>query len=185
MHLSGGASLRNTKSAGAVRTREQRRRTLVPDRISVQVYFESESSTLVYIHTHVLPWNLAPWTDFIGCFEEQACMVVKTQSKGRGLTGLHVGAINVRRYFPRDISIIELELDHLQIQCGLGPGFWKDEPEIYDPRLCAWLESKNFHTRPDRTPIPMSLIPAGKNAFKLQPVRLHGEARLKQVSSAA
>jgi hypothetical protein len=112
-------------------------------------------------------------------------MVVKTQSKGRGLTGLHVGAMNVRRYFPRDISIIELELDHLQIQCDLDPGFWQDEPEIYDPRLCAWLESKNFHTRPDRTPVPMVLIPSGKNAFKLQPVRLHGGARLKQVSPAA
>jgi hypothetical protein len=112
-------------------------------------------------------------------------MVVKTQSKGRGLTGLHVGAMNVRRYFPRDISIIELELDHLQIQCGLDPGFWQDEPEIYDPRLCAWLESKNFHTRPDRTPVPMVLIPSGKNAFKLQPAGLHGEARLKQVSPAA
>jgi hypothetical protein len=112
-------------------------------------------------------------------------MVVKTQSKGRGLTGLHVGATNVRRYFPPSISVIELELDHLQIQCGLGPGFWQDEPEIYDPRLCAWLESKNFHNRPDRTPVPMVLIPSGKNAFKLQPIRLHGEAGLKQVSPAA
>jgi len=112
-------------------------------------------------------------------------MVVKTQSKGRGLTGLHVGATNVRRYFPRNISIIELELDHLRIQCGLGPAFWQDEPEIYDPRLCAWLESKNFHTRPDRTPVAMVLIPAGKNAFRLQPIRLHAEVRLKQISSAA
>ena len=112
-------------------------------------------------------------------------MVVKTQSKGRGLTGLHVGATNVRRYFPREISTIELELDHLQIQCGLSPAFWQDEPEIYDPRLCAWLESKNFHTRHDRTPVPLVLIPSGKNSFKLQPVRLHGEARIKHVPPAA
>ena len=93
-------------------------------------------------------------------------MVVKTQSKGRGLTGLHVGATNVRRYFPRDISVIELQLDHLQIQCGLGPEFWQDEPEIHDPRLCAWLESKNFHN-------------------KLQPVRLNSEAKLRQIRSTA
>jgi len=112
-------------------------------------------------------------------------MVVKTQSRGRGLTGLHVGASNVRRYFPRDISVIELELDHLQIQCGLGPGFWQDEPDIYDPRLCAWLESKHFHTRPDRTPVPLVLIPSGKNSFKLRPVRLSGEAKLKQVHPPA
>jgi hypothetical protein len=112
-------------------------------------------------------------------------MVVKTQSKGRGLTGLHVGSTNVRRYFPKDLSVIELELDHLQIQCSLDPGFWQDEPEIYDPRLCAWLESKNFHTRPDRTPVPLVMIPSGRNSFKLQPVRLQGEARIKQVPPAA
>ena len=112
-------------------------------------------------------------------------MVVKTQSKGRGLTGLHVGASNVRRYFPKDISVIELELDHLRIQCGLDPAFWQDEPEIHDPRLCAWLESKNFHTRPDRTPVPLVMIPSGRNSFKLQPVRLNAEARLKQIHPPA
>jgi len=112
-------------------------------------------------------------------------MVVKTQSKGRGLTGLHVGATNVRRYFPKDISVIELQLDHLQIQCGLAPGFWLDQPEIYDPRLCAWLESKHFYTRPDRTPIPMVLIPEGKNSFRLEPVRLNGQAKLKHLHPPA
>jgi hypothetical protein len=108
-------------------------------------------------------------------------MVVKTQSKGHGVTGLHIGATNVRRFFPKDISVIELELDHLQIQCGLGPGFWQDEPEIYDPRLCAWLESKHFHTRPDRTPVPLVMIPSGKSAFRLQPVTLNGQVKLRQV----
>jgi len=110
-------------------------------------------------------------------------MVVKTQSKGHGVTGLHVGATNVRRYFPRDISVIELELDHLQIQCGLHPAFWQDEPEIYDPRLCAWLESKHFRTRSDRTPVPLAMIPSGGNAFKLRPVALNGQAKIKPVRS--
>ena len=50
-------------------------------------------------------------------------MVVKTQSKERGITGLHVGINNVRRYFPKGISCIELQLDHLNIRCGLTPGF--------------------------------------------------------------
>jgi len=112
-------------------------------------------------------------------------MVVKTQSKGRGITGLHVGATNVRRYFSKEISVVELELDHLQIQCGLDPGFWQDEPEIFDPRLCAWLESKHFHTRPDRTPVPLVMTPSGKNSFKLQPVRLNGPAKLKEVNPPA
>jgi hypothetical protein len=112
-------------------------------------------------------------------------MVVKTQSKGRGTTGLLVGVTNVRRYFSKDISVIELELDHLQIQCGLDPAFWQDEPEIYDPRLCAWLESKHFHTRPDRTPVPLVMIPSGKNSFKLLPLRLNGQAKFKQMRPSA
>ncbi len=106
-------------------------------------------------------------------------MVVQTQSKGRGLTGLHVGANNVRRYFPRNTEAIELQLDHLEIQCGLAPDFWQDQPEIHDPRLCAWLESKNLHERPGQSPIPLAMIPAGKNCFRLQPVRSgeHTKAR--------
>jgi hypothetical protein len=108
-------------------------------------------------------------------------MVVKTQSKSRGVTGLHVGANNVRRYFPKNIAEIELQLDHLQIQCGLAPDFWKGEPEIHDPRLCAWLESKHMHGKRDRSPLPLAMIPAGKNAFRLQPVSLNGHAKAKTV----
>ncbi len=108
-------------------------------------------------------------------------MVVKTQSKGRGITGLHVGSSNVRRYFPKDTAVIELQLDHLQIQCGLEPDFWEGQPEIHDPRLCAWLESKNFRGKPNRAPIPLAMIPAGKHAFRLQPVSAHEEEK-KEIS---
>lgn len=100
-------------------------------------------------------------------------MVVKTHSKGHGVTGLHVGATNVRRYFPKHVSVVELQLDHLQIQCGLEPDFWRGQPEIHDPRLCSWLESKNFQRRPDRTPVPLALIPSGNNSFRLQPISLN------------
>jgi hypothetical protein len=106
-------------------------------------------------------------------------MVVKTQSKGRGVTGLHVGVNNVRRYFPKQISSIELQLDHLQIQCGLKPDFWQGEPEIFDPRLCAWLESRHMHTKPDRASVPLAMIPEGNNSFRLQPVRLHGQVQAR------
>jgi hypothetical protein len=60
-------------------------------------------------------------------------MVVMTQSKGPGATGLHVGADNVRRYFSKRIPVIELQLDHLRIQCCLSPDFWQSQPEIHDP----------------------------------------------------
>jgi hypothetical protein len=106
-------------------------------------------------------------------------MVVKTQCKGRGVTGLHVGMNNVRRYFPKHISVIELQLDHLQIQCGLQPDFWQDHPDIYDPRLCAWLEAKRFQAKPGQPQVPLAMIPSGENSFRLQPVRVNGHARSK------
>ncbi len=102
-------------------------------------------------------------------------MVVKTQCKGRGIIGLHVGENNVRRYFPKDVSSIELQLDHLQIQCSLKPSFWHDEPDIFDPRLCAWLESRHMHGQPDRTPLVLAMVPEGSNCFRLRPVRMNGQ----------
>lgn len=106
-------------------------------------------------------------------------MVVKTHCKGRELTGVEVGTGNVRRYFPRGANVIELHLDHLLIQLGLKPDFWQGQTEIDDPRLRAWLESKNFHGRPGDAPIPLALIPSGKNCYRLQPVGAHVRLRIK------
>jgi len=97
-------------------------------------------------------------------------MLVKTRCKGREIIGVEIGAVNVRRYFSKDSAVIELELDHLQIQLGLAPGFWQGDTEIRDRRLCAWLESKNFNGRPGEAPLPLALIPSGKNCFRLRPL---------------
>jgi hypothetical protein len=117
--------------------------------------------------------------------EKQVGMVVRTQSRGLTVTGLYVGINNVRRYFPKRISVIELHLDHLRIQCVLSPDFWHGRPEIHDPRLCAWLEAKNFRGNPNRTPLPMAMIPAGENSFRLQTVSLRAQSRIKQVTARA
>jgi hypothetical protein len=106
-------------------------------------------------------------------------MVVKTYCEGREFTGVEVGAGNVRRFFPRDANVIELHLDHLLIQLGLKPDFWQGHAQICDPRLRAWLESKNFHGQPGDAPIPLALIPSGKNCFRLQPVGVHPRPRIK------
>jgi hypothetical protein len=112
-------------------------------------------------------------------------MVVKTQSKGSKITGLQVGAHNVRRYFSKGTRAIELQLDHLQIQCWLTPEFWQDQPEISDRRLGAWLESKNFHQRPSRDPVPLAMIPNGKNSFRLRPIATNGQARNRLAPDAS
>ena len=106
-------------------------------------------------------------------------MVVKAQSKGPGLSLLYVGTYNVRRYFQTNVSTIELVLDQVRIECGLSSDFWQGQPEIYDPRLCAWLESKLMHGSRNRTPVPLAMIPAGVNAFRLQPLSASAQTRFR------
>jgi hypothetical protein len=95
-------------------------------------------------------------------------MVVKTQLKGGEVTGLHVGARNVRRYFPKGGRVIELQLDHLAIQCGLSPEFWRGQPEIHDPRLCEWLDFKIIHKLGGQKEVRLAMMPAGKNTYRLR-----------------
>jgi hypothetical protein len=95
-------------------------------------------------------------------------MLVKTECKGRACTGVSVGDNDVRRFFPQRTESIDLELDHLLIRCGLSPGFWSGHSEISDPRLCAWLEAKNFHWKPGEQPVALVMIPSGKNSFRLK-----------------
>lgn len=97
-----------------------------------------------------------------------AGMVVRTECRGRVCTGVSIGDNDVRRYFPQQTESIDLELDHLLIRCGLSPGFWNGHSEISDPRLCAWLESKNFNWRPGEQPVGLVMIPSGKNSFRLK-----------------
>lgn len=118
----------------------------------------------------------------VGIDHAASSMVVKTHNKGREVLGLEIGASNARQYFSRDNSVIELELDHLQITCGLAPDFWDGTAEIRDPRLCAWLAQKNFNGKVGESPLPMAMIPSGKNSFRLQPlpplpVRSHSHVR--------
>jgi hypothetical protein len=97
-------------------------------------------------------------------------MVVQTQSKGRGITGLRIGAANLQRYFPQRLPQIELQLDHLQILCELNDAFWEGQAELYDPRLGAWLESKNFQNGMGRDTVALSMVPSGEHSFRLQPI---------------
>ena len=96
-------------------------------------------------------------------------MVVKTQLRGGEVTGLLIGARNVRRYFPKGMRTVELQLDHLQIQCGLTPEFWKGRPEIHDPRLCEWLDFKVARRMGEHRQVKLAMTPAGESIFRLRP----------------
>jgi len=95
-------------------------------------------------------------------------MVVQVQRKGRSVTGLHIGSVNVRRYFPRQSQSVDIELGHLLIRCRLQSSFWRDEPSISDPRLNLWLESKDREGTARRGPTEMSLIPVEGASFRLE-----------------
>ncbi|HUA93251.1 MAG TPA: hypothetical protein VL991_11815 [Terracidiphilus sp.] len=113
---------------------------------------------------------------------------MRTHCDGREVVGLYVGARNARRKFPKDAKDIELVLGHLHIHCALPPEFWRGQPEIRDPRLCDWLQSKIFHGRARRTPVPLAMLPSGKNSFRLQTIKLppasaNGLTKIGPVSS--
>ena len=112
-------------------------------------------------------------------------MIVEAKSKGPGRSGLYIGAENVRLYFPRSLATIEFNLGHLKIECKLRPDFWQDCPEIDDPRLCAWLESRLMHDNRSRAAVPLAMVPTGDdNAFRLQPAsaEISGRAPIRAQS---
>jgi hypothetical protein len=95
-------------------------------------------------------------------------MLVRAQSKGRGIYGLLLKAEDVRRHFPKNTPAIELKLGELRIDCELTPDFWRGRPEISDRRLCEWLEFKVFRGRPYRKPLALEMTNAGDNSFTLE-----------------
>jgi hypothetical protein len=107
-------------------------------------------------------------------------MLVKSQCSGNRVTGLYVGENNVRRYFPRQVKAINLQLDHLQIQCGLASRFWDGEPEIHDPRLCIWIEAKQSKDSNCRASMPLYMMPAGDETFVLGFAAPHGDQATKR-----
>ncbi|MGB6687748.1 MAG: hypothetical protein WBE76_07885 [Terracidiphilus sp.] len=95
-------------------------------------------------------------------------MLVRAQSKGRGVCGLLLKAEDVRRHFPRSTTAIEFKLGELRIGCELAQDFWNGRPEISDHRLCEWLEFKVFRGRPCRNPLALEMRKAGDNCFTLE-----------------
>ena len=106
-------------------------------------------------------------------------MIVKAQYCGNRVAGLYVGPNNVRRYFSKRARMIELQLDHLRILCGLTPPFWQDKPEINDARLCLWLEEKRSKATVGEKEIPLAMMPSGKNSFRIAAISQKASAQLK------
>ena len=98
-------------------------------------------------------------------------MIVKMLDGGRGVTSLRVGAYNVKKYFTKAVSTVDLDLESVQIRCDLSREFWRDQPEIADPRLCAWLTAKSSSWKSDGRELVLRMLPAGTNSFRILPVK--------------
>lgn len=94
-------------------------------------------------------------------------MLVTAHYKGHSATSLRVGRRNAQRFLAPSLATIQLELDHLLIECGLPSDFWQGKAEIRDHRLFAWLESKHHPRRPTHAQIHLAMTPSGANAFRL------------------
>jgi hypothetical protein len=64
----------------------------------------------------------------------------------------------------------------LRIECGLPPDFWSGQPEIHDRRLCAWLQAKQLGSKSARVPLPLDMVPSGRNSFRLRLCRPAAQA---------
>jgi len=100
-------------------------------------------------------------------------MIVRTLQNGQEVTGLRVGATNVRRYFPRAVSRVKLRFGDLEIECKLTPEFWHGKPEIQDPRLREWLQYRQSRQRTDRKPITLAMDYAGGDSYIIEAIAPH------------
>jgi hypothetical protein len=96
-------------------------------------------------------------------------MIFEADCKGNVVTGLRLGRESEGALFGTRPGVIELELDHLRIACGLPAGFWNGEGLIRDRRLCNWLELKR-QREGGAGALAVMLTPASDNAFHVKPV---------------
>ena len=92
------------------------------------------------------------------------------------VTGLHVGASNVRRYFPRNARLSSCIWIISRYSVGSGLTFRRTSPRFSTRDLCM-VGVQDYHTRADHAPIPLAMIPAGKNSFRIRPVSFNEETQ--------
>lgn len=89
---------------------------------------------------------------------------------GSNTYGIRVGAANRDRYFERDWTEIEVEMDGTFHSFCLTKGFWNKCPEFRDrghPVIKQWLRQHKTTDWPRGNPPRMSLFPIGSNQFRL------------------
>ena len=94
-------------------------------------------------------------------------MIATMQTQGGSITGICIGSSDAAGDSLDGVQSIDLELDHLCIQCDLHMDFWLDRAEISDPRLGAWLEEKFYWQKIPASPVSVEMVRTG-DAYRLQ-----------------
>ena len=93
-------------------------------------------------------------------------MLVTIRNSGHSIAGIRIGSSDACHFFPSALKSIDIELDHLRIQCDLHTDVWHGR-EISDPRLAAWLEEKFYWRKQPTAPLRLEMVKTG-GSYRLQ-----------------
>jgi hypothetical protein len=90
-----------------------------------------------------------------------------------GTYGIHVGKENAQKWFSKEWTSIEVDVDNRFYSFSLSPTFWTTCPEFRGGPIPHWLEMQGLLSWPKRNPPQFELIPLEENKFRLiKPARI-------------
>ena len=90
-----------------------------------------------------------------------------------GTYGIRVGKENAQKWFQKDWTNIEVEIDGRKYKFDLSPAFWTTCPVFTGGPIPRWLEMHGHLSWPKRNPPKFELIVIEGNRFRLiEPARI-------------
>jgi len=84
-----------------------------------------------------------------------------------GTYGIRVGRENAQKWFSKEWTSIDVEIDGRMYTFALSPTFWTTCPEFRGGPIPHWLEKHGQLSWPKRNPPQFELISLGNNKFRL------------------
>lgn len=84
-----------------------------------------------------------------------------------GTYGIRVGRANAYRYFNKEWSDIEVEIDGMYFSFALSSTFWSTCPEFRGKAITDWLHKNEMASWPKGQPHQFNLTPLNDNKFRL------------------
>lgn len=84
-----------------------------------------------------------------------------------GTYGVRVGSRNAERYFAREWTFVDVELDGKYYRVSLSDSFWRKCPELRAAAFGDWLQRHGLRSWEKGKPPRLELIPVEGNRFRL------------------